>query len=159
MHFLLLNFCCFEQSKFFHWQIAHGFRRNLTKTILTWLAVICSLGIVRLIFYWMEHWMLLCTHSACDLKDADQILLIVSCLIDTLFLFFLTIQSNNQSRSDVEQNNRKLINQSIDAWMVGTLTDQYLWTAGAQWVFSQYTFLSFERRTRSNRNLSAKLWL
>ncbi|XP_055351131.1 polyamine-transporting ATPase 13A3-like isoform X2 [Paramacrobiotus metropolitanus] len=52
-----------------------GYRRNPVKLVLTWISIICTCGIVRLIFYWMRHWMLQCTHSLCTLEHADYVLL------------------------------------------------------------------------------------
>ncbi|OQV16942.1 putative cation-transporting ATPase 13A3 [Hypsibius exemplaris] len=55
--------------------IARGFKRNRAKTAFTWILTLLSGGILRLVFYWMDHWLLICTHSPCRPEDADQILL------------------------------------------------------------------------------------
>ncbi len=55
-----------------------GYKCNWTKTFLTWILIILSAFILRLIFYWRSHWMLYCTHKRCSQSDADTVLLIVS---------------------------------------------------------------------------------
>ncbi len=53
----------------------NGYVRSLPKTILTWLMIFLTVGILRLIFYWKPDWMLKCTHAKCKMNDAKKILL------------------------------------------------------------------------------------
>lgn len=40
--------------------------------------IIVTAGILRLVFHWCPHWMLLCTHVRCDLRTATTVLVVVS---------------------------------------------------------------------------------
>lgn len=54
----------------------YGYRRSYLNTFLTWLAIIASGFLLRLIFYWKPHWMLYTTFRRCPLDEAEKVLLI-----------------------------------------------------------------------------------
>lgn len=54
----------------------YGYRRSYFSTFLTWLAIIASGFLLRLIFYWKPHWMLYSTYRRCPLDEAEKVLLI-----------------------------------------------------------------------------------
>ncbi|XP_059479113.1 polyamine-transporting ATPase 13A3-like isoform X2 [Neocloeon triangulifer] len=53
-----------------------GYRRNGFKTFISWLIIVLTLGILRLVFHWCPNWMLVCTHSTCHLRKAHVVLII-----------------------------------------------------------------------------------
>ncbi|CAG5133043.1 unnamed protein product, partial [Candidula unifasciata] len=52
-----------------------GYRRSKVKETLTYIGYFLTVALLRLLFYWMTHWMLYATHSKCPLPDAEKILL------------------------------------------------------------------------------------
>ncbi|XP_044001966.1 polyamine-transporting ATPase 13A3 isoform X2 [Aphidius gifuensis] len=54
----------------------YGYRRNKKHTFLTWLLIVLTCGLLRLIFHWIPHLMIMFTHSKCPLEEADTVLLI-----------------------------------------------------------------------------------
>lgn len=54
----------------------YGFKRNYLCTFLTWIAILASGFLLRLIFYWKPHWMLYSTFGRCSLEEAEKVLLI-----------------------------------------------------------------------------------
>lgn len=54
----------------------YGYRRSYFNTFLTWLAILASGFLLRLIFYWKPHWMLYSTSRRCTLDEAEKVLLI-----------------------------------------------------------------------------------
>ena len=54
-----------------------GYRRHLLKYVLTVTAVVCSGGVLALLFYWIKQWWIYCTHSPCSLEEASVILVVV----------------------------------------------------------------------------------
>lgn len=53
-----------------------SYKRNKVLTAVTWFLIIVTGGLLRLIFHWIPHLMLLATHSKCQLETADTVLLI-----------------------------------------------------------------------------------
>ncbi|XP_065334220.1 polyamine-transporting ATPase 13A3-like [Cloeon dipterum] len=53
-----------------------GYQRNACKIFFTWLLILLSGGLLRLLFHWCPHWMLVCTHSKCHLRKAGSVLVI-----------------------------------------------------------------------------------
>ncbi|KAL3862276.1 hypothetical protein ACJMK2_008257, partial [Sinanodonta woodiana] len=53
-----------------------GYKNNRVKEILTWIAIFLTVGLLRLVFYWMPHWMVMCTHDRCPLNLAEVVLLL-----------------------------------------------------------------------------------
>lgn len=53
----------------------YGFQVSGLKRFFTWLAIILTLGFLRLVFYWKPEWMTKCTHSRCHIRDATTVLL------------------------------------------------------------------------------------
>ncbi|XP_022702797.1 probable cation-transporting ATPase 13A3 isoform X2 [Varroa jacobsoni] len=54
----------------------YGYKRNLAKTFVTWLGIVCTLGLARLVFHWKPDWMLRCTHEVCPLAEATKVRLV-----------------------------------------------------------------------------------
>ncbi|KAG7209849.1 hypothetical protein KM043_011454 [Ampulex compressa] len=54
----------------------YGYKRNQILTAFTWFLIITTGGLLRLIFHWVPHLMLLATHSKCRLEEADTVLLV-----------------------------------------------------------------------------------
>ncbi|KAJ8320392.1 hypothetical protein KUTeg_001979, partial [Tegillarca granosa] len=52
-----------------------GYKLNKWKRACTYLAILITAGLLRLVFYWCPHWMLRCTHSKCPLSVAEAVLL------------------------------------------------------------------------------------
>lgn len=55
-----------------------GYRRSIGRTVVTWIFIIATAGLLRLIFHWWPHLMLKATHRRCSLGDAEKVLVIVS---------------------------------------------------------------------------------
>jgi cation-transporting ATPase 13A3/4/5 len=45
---------------------------------LTWLFIVLTGGVLRLVFHWWPHLMLYATHRKCALKSAEKVLVVVS---------------------------------------------------------------------------------
>ncbi|XP_050591779.1 polyamine-transporting ATPase 13A3 isoform X1 [Bombus affinis] len=54
----------------------YGYKRNNLLTAVTWFLIIITGGLLRLVFHWIPHLMLLATHSKCQLETADTVLLV-----------------------------------------------------------------------------------
>lgn len=54
----------------------YGYRRSYLNTFLTWIAIVASGFLLRLIFYWRPQWLLYSTYIRCSLQDAEKVLLI-----------------------------------------------------------------------------------
>ncbi|KAK6639831.1 hypothetical protein RUM43_008106 [Polyplax serrata] len=54
----------------------YGYRKNYFLYFLTWLFIILTCGILRLVFHWCPHWMLLSTHVRCGLNRATAVLIV-----------------------------------------------------------------------------------
>ncbi|XP_003695012.1 probable cation-transporting ATPase 13A3 isoform X1 [Apis florea] len=54
----------------------YGYKRNKIFTVITWFLIIITGGLLRLVFHWIPHLMLLATHSKCQLETADTVLLV-----------------------------------------------------------------------------------
>lgn len=56
--------------------ISSRYKRNNLLTAVTWFLIIITGGLLRLVFHWIPHLMLLATHSKCQLETADTVLLV-----------------------------------------------------------------------------------
>ncbi|KZC05774.1 putative cation-transporting ATPase 13A3 [Dufourea novaeangliae] len=54
----------------------HGYKRSRILTIVIWLLIFLTGGLLRLVFHWVPQWMLQATHSKCPLEEADTVLLV-----------------------------------------------------------------------------------
>ncbi|XP_033230085.1 probable cation-transporting ATPase 13A3 isoform X2 [Belonocnema kinseyi] len=54
----------------------YGYKQNAIRTATTWFLIVITGGLLRLIFHWVPHLMLLATHSKCPLEEADTVLLV-----------------------------------------------------------------------------------
>ncbi|XP_015595674.1 probable cation-transporting ATPase 13A3 isoform X2 [Cephus cinctus] len=54
----------------------YGYKRNQVRTAVTWFMIVITGGLLRLIFHWVPHFMLLVTHSQCPMEEAETVLLI-----------------------------------------------------------------------------------
>jgi hypothetical protein len=55
-----------------------GYVRSRGKTILTWIFIILTAGLLRLIFHWWPRLMLYATHKRAPIAQAENVLVIVS---------------------------------------------------------------------------------
>ncbi|XP_067135082.1 polyamine-transporting ATPase 13A3 isoform X1 [Centruroides vittatus] len=53
-----------------------GYKPHKLFTILTWLGIIGTCGLLRLVFHWQPAWMLYFTHVRCPLRCAKKVLLV-----------------------------------------------------------------------------------
>lgn len=54
----------------------YGYKRNKILTGVTWFFIVVTGGLLRLVFHWVPHLMLLATHLRCRLEEADTVLLV-----------------------------------------------------------------------------------
>ncbi|CAK9833512.1 Polyamine-transporting ATPase 13A3 [Anthophora retusa] len=54
----------------------YGYKSNKILTVIIWFLIIITGGLLRLIFHWVPHLMLLATHSRCRLEAAETVLLV-----------------------------------------------------------------------------------
>ena len=54
-----------------------GYRRHLGKSLLSLLGILGTGGLLGLIFYWLKHWWVVCSHSLVDLELATSVLIVV----------------------------------------------------------------------------------
>ena len=60
-----------------------GYRRHPGKLVLCLAGVLCTGGLLGLIFYWLRHWWVYCTHSLTHLELATSVLIVVRQWIKT----------------------------------------------------------------------------
>ena len=71
-------------KKFFYWinQIfqkeLYGYRKSVFWTSITWVFIVLTVGILRMVFHWFPEWFLNCTHTRCPLETAEKVLIVVS---------------------------------------------------------------------------------
>jgi cation-transporting ATPase 13A3/4/5 len=51
-----------------------GYKRSLSRTILCWIFILLTFGLLRLVMHWWRHWLLLFTHMPCPLNTAEKVL-------------------------------------------------------------------------------------
>ncbi|XP_067207720.1 polyamine-transporting ATPase 13A3 isoform X2 [Linepithema humile] len=54
----------------------YGYRKSHVRTVITWLLIGITGGILRLVFHWVPQLMLLFTHYKCSLEEAEAVLLV-----------------------------------------------------------------------------------
>lgn len=54
----------------------YGYCRSQLNTAITWFFIICTGGLLRLVFHWKPEWMLLATHQMCSLSLASKVLVV-----------------------------------------------------------------------------------
>lgn len=59
-------------------QEIYGFKRSVVKTGVTWVLIVATAGLLRLVFHWLPEYMLRATHTPCTLSSASKILIVVS---------------------------------------------------------------------------------
>ncbi|XP_017853574.1 probable cation-transporting ATPase 13A3 isoform X2 [Drosophila busckii] len=52
-----------------------GYRRSKLRTILCWVCICLSGGLLRLVLHWWRHWYLFATCKPCPLQEAQQVLI------------------------------------------------------------------------------------
>ena len=55
-----------------------GYRVSYVKSLLSLVGVLCTGGLLGLIFYWLRHWWVYCSHSLTHLELATSVLIVVS---------------------------------------------------------------------------------
>ncbi|XP_034139381.1 probable cation-transporting ATPase 13A3 isoform X3 [Drosophila guanche] len=53
-----------------------GYRRCYVRSILCWLCIVLTGGLLRLVMHWWRHWYLFATCHQCPLDEADQVLIV-----------------------------------------------------------------------------------
>lgn len=53
----------------------YGYKKSKLRTFICYLCVGLTLGILRLVMHWWNHWLLLATHKPCSLEEAEKVLL------------------------------------------------------------------------------------
>ena len=76
IHFDFPLFSLFFSSR--ERQEIYGYRRSMMKSIVTYLIIVMTIGILRLVYHWFPEWFLNCTHSKCSLESAEKVLVVVS---------------------------------------------------------------------------------
>ncbi|XP_068211520.1 polyamine-transporting ATPase 13A3 isoform X2 [Palaemon carinicauda] len=54
----------------------YGYKRSWLKTSITWIFILATGGLLRLVFHWVPEWMLYSTHVRCSLEDASKVLVV-----------------------------------------------------------------------------------
>ncbi|XP_045583317.1 polyamine-transporting ATPase 13A3 isoform X2 [Procambarus clarkii] len=54
----------------------YGYGRSRVKTCISWLLIVLTLGLLRLLFHWAPALMLKATHSRCSLAQASKVLIV-----------------------------------------------------------------------------------
>lgn len=52
-----------------------GYKRSLLRTVLCWLFICLTGGLLRLLMHWWRHWYLIATHEKCSLEIAEKVLI------------------------------------------------------------------------------------
>ncbi|XP_021372872.1 probable cation-transporting ATPase 13A3 isoform X2 [Mizuhopecten yessoensis] len=53
----------------------HGYERSIVWTVIVWIGIFLTVGLLRLFFYWFPHLMVRSTHSKCSLSIATIVVL------------------------------------------------------------------------------------
>ncbi|CAL8110548.1 unnamed protein product [Orchesella dallaii] len=53
-----------------------GYKRSIGRTVVTWIFIVLTAGLLRLIFHWWPHLMLKATHNRCPLNEVEKVLVI-----------------------------------------------------------------------------------
>lgn len=51
-----------------------GYRQCILRTIICQIFFFLTAGLLRLFMHWRQHWLLIATHSTCNLKAAEKVL-------------------------------------------------------------------------------------
>lgn len=51
-----------------------GYEKSLWRTFFCYIGYFLTLGIMRLVMHWWQHWLLLVTHRKCSLEVAQKVL-------------------------------------------------------------------------------------
>jgi cation-transporting ATPase 13A2 len=54
-----------------------GYKRSKLKTLFTWMGIVGTLGLLRIVFHWWPHLLLWSTHILCKLDSAKSVLICV----------------------------------------------------------------------------------
>ncbi|ESP04540.1 hypothetical protein LOTGIDRAFT_135940 [Lottia gigantea] len=52
-----------------------GYRLNRIKQVVIWIFIVLTIGLLRLVFYWLPHYFLRCTHDKCSLAQAESVIM------------------------------------------------------------------------------------
>lgn len=69
-----------------------GYSISYVRTIFTYIGIIFTCGLLRLVFHWFPHWMLMCMNKECALIKAEKIL--VKVIVCPRFLGFMSLGQN-----------------------------------------------------------------
>ncbi|XP_022217450.2 probable cation-transporting ATPase 13A3 isoform X1 [Drosophila obscura] len=53
-----------------------GYRRCYVRSVLCWVCIVLTGGLLRLVLHWWRHWYLFATCHQCPLDEADQVLIV-----------------------------------------------------------------------------------
>lgn len=67
-----------------------GYERSKAKTVITWVFIVLTVGLLRLFFYWVPRLMIRAMYRACSFDRAQVVILKVCNLkvVDERFYFF-----------------------------------------------------------------------
>ncbi|XP_064642125.1 polyamine-transporting ATPase 13A3-like isoform X2 [Lineus longissimus] len=82
-----------------------GYTLSKSRQILTWIAIVLTLGFLRLIFHWKPEWMIMATHVQCHLEDADTVIL--KDVYKQVFVAKIKIMTKDGTRIEVIQNSHQ----------------------------------------------------
>jgi cation-transporting ATPase 13A3/4/5 len=74
-----------------------GYERSSGRTSVTWVFIILTLGLLRLIFHWWPQLMLYATHRPCSIAKAQKILVTVRCRLIKILQKLNSNKNNLQS--------------------------------------------------------------
>ncbi|XP_066996755.2 polyamine-transporting ATPase 13A3 [Anabrus simplex] len=100
----------------------YGYRQHFLYACITWIFVILTGGILRLIFHWWPHWMLFATHKKCPLPSAEKVLIVELYQKKHKCLHVKTVSTI--SAEDILNNNKSDITLDGDCWDDQVLTDR-----------------------------------
>lgn len=55
--------------------VIQGYKLNRLRYVLSWILYVLTVGLMRLVFYWLPHLMVQFTYSCCSLREAEKVIL------------------------------------------------------------------------------------
>ncbi|XP_069105845.1 polyamine-transporting ATPase 13A3-like [Argopecten irradians] len=84
----------------------HGYERSFIWTVIVWIFIFLTVGLLRLFFYWFPHLMIRSTHTKCSLAVATVVVLkdqYLQWYVSRIRVLRVDDQVQNMSRFDLEQ--------------------------------------------------------
>ena len=70
-----------------------GYRKHFGKCLVCLASILATGGLLGLVFYWLRHWWVYCTHSPASLQEAEAVLIVV--------IIFTYYQLPSDHKSDI----------------------------------------------------------